>query len=53
MTNYGRLAVAWKRKSDDIVLNVTVPFNITAKVVIDKNEYNVTCGKHRFCIKPK
>lgn len=51
MTNYGKLLVSWKRKSDDIILNITVPFNITAKVLIDKDEHNVTCGTYSFCIK--
>lgn len=50
LTNYGKLLVDWKRESNNVILNVTIPFNVSAKVFVNDGEYDVACGKHSFCI---
>ncbi|WP_460798887.1 alpha-L-rhamnosidase [Microbacterium sp. GXF0217] len=49
LTPYGRARVRWDREGDDIVVQLTVPANAEADVVLpDGQRHAVGSGEHRF-----
>lgn len=48
-TVYGYYSVEWTRKDEHFQMEVTVPFNCIADVVLpDGSKVSVNCGKHHF-----
>ena len=52
-TLYGDVEVSWRRWDDDFSLEVTIPANVSADVVLpgEKTPIKVNSGKHKFSIK--
>jgi len=52
-TEYGKIFVRWERVENVIQLNVQIPFNTTANLVIDKKLTELCCGEYHFEIKER
>lgn len=50
-TEYGRICVCWKREADKIQLNITIPFNTTARLVLADKEVELDCGEYIYNIR--
>lgn len=50
-TLYGKISVDWKREGAQFILNISVPANSSAKVILPNKEiHNVESGKYTFTI---
>ncbi|MBQ3553146.1 MAG: family 78 glycoside hydrolase catalytic domain [Clostridia bacterium] len=50
-TEYGKICVRWKRSGKRISLDISVPFNTTATLVIGEEIRKLSCGEHHFSLK--
>ena len=50
-TEYGKICVRWKRTGKRISLDISVPFNTTATLVIGEEIRKLSCGEHHFSLK--
>lgn len=48
ITEYGEICVKWQKEDRQINLDVKVPFNTTAKLILGEKQTELTCGEHRF-----
>jgi alpha-L-rhamnosidase len=50
---YGKVVSEWRLKNGRFFLEVTIPCNTTADIVLPNGEnHSVNCGKHKFAIQP-
>ncbi len=47
-TEYGDICVKWKREDNHISLDVKVPFNTVAKLILGEKQAELNCGEHHF-----
>ncbi len=47
-TEYGEICVSWSRADHQVFLDVKVPFNTIAKLIVNEKETELKCGEHHF-----